>query len=329
MALLLKTKTQAAANPISPKKRLFATVAMLVILALVVSQMRVDVGLHIRLTRSDHFGNSLQDGGNENTEINKFWWKDPVKKSIASGQFMVGPMPFPVNRKDHTEAILQILRYLGVVPAPTTTIIDIGLPMESLKFARNGYHVQAFEARLSGYNQVKRKIEEAHLDHLITLHQTALSNCSNQTAEIYDANDSSSLLESAVNKSRTPEVKKFERTGRRKEKVTLNRLDSFVTDAVAMKIDTQGAEREIFMGSPQLLRDNPKTGPFVIFTEFCFRFRPHNELMEGLHLLRGLGYTCYFYQSGRTDVDMLQFFNYCGDFMCIRSPKWNFTSMTV
>eukprot|EP00978_Attheya_sp_CCMP212_P008379 scaffold19730_cov40-Attheya_sp.AAC.1 len=77
------------------------------------------------------------------------------------------------------------------------TIIDIGLPKESLIFAANGYSTQSFEARKSAYGEVKQLVKERGLGHLIHLHHAALSNMTG-TTQIYDADDSSLLLESAI-----------------------------------------------------------------------------------------------------------------------------------
>ncbi|KAL7573154.1 hypothetical protein ACA910_018818 [Epithemia clementina (nom. ined.)] len=262
------------------------------------------------------------------------WWVPYVEKSVQSGPLLIHPMPFQVPRHN-AKAIVHVLQYLGVTSGSNVdgdatspnTIIDIGLPQESLSFAQSGYRVHAFEARQRAYNQVKQAIEKRNLQHLITLHHTALSNCSNQTTEIFDASDSSSLLESAV--IHGPELTKFNRGGQKKEVVPLEVLDSFVTDAVAMKIDTQGVEPEIFMGAPKLLSENHEKGPFVIITEYCYRMRPLSELLLGPRLLHGLGYTCHFFPNEQPAATLENLKNYCHDFLCVRSPAWNFTQTTT
>ncbi|KAL7573155.1 hypothetical protein ACA910_018819 [Epithemia clementina (nom. ined.)] len=256
-------------------------------------------------------------------------------------------MPFKV--RPNPNAILDVFEHIGVtsssnhngdasVPNATlpNTMIDIGLPMDSLDFAQlGGFRVHGFEARKYAYNQVLRRVEQLKLQHLITIHHTALSNCSNQTMELFDADDSSSLLKTAILGDRAgAEREKYERRGRKKEIVSLQQLDDFVTNAVGIKIDTQGWEPEIFVGAPILLSEHPERGPFVVLTEYCFYMRPLSELQLGPRLLDGLGYSCYFLPHERevnprpaTSLENLT--DYCHDLLCIRSPAWNFTSTTT
>jgi hypothetical protein len=160
-------------------------------------------------------------------------------------------------------------------------------------------------------------------DH-IALYHTALGNVSNVTMSMYNALVSCSVLSCAVQSKK--EKPKFEKSGQTMETVLMEQLETFLfgndnnntttTNAaaptttekspsaqqqqqqriVAMKIDTQGVEPEIFMGSRQLLTSSSTSSsspsPFVIVTEYCTRLRVYEELSIGPHLLRGLGYTC-------------------------------------
>jgi hypothetical protein len=171
---------------------------------------------------------------------------------------------------------------------------------------------------------VTKQVSTNLQDH-ITLCYTALGNVSNVTMHMYNALDSSSLLSSAVQS--TMEKPKFEKFGQTMVTVHVEQLDTFLfgndynntitTKAaaptttpkspsaqqqhprqrfVAVKIDTQGVEPKIFMGSRQVLTSSSTSSsspsPFVIVTEYCTRLRVYEELSIGPHLLRGLGYTC-------------------------------------
>eukprot|EP00978_Attheya_sp_CCMP212_P008380 scaffold19730_cov40-Attheya_sp.AAC.2 len=65
------------------------------------------------------------------------------------------------------------------------------------------------------------------------------------------------------------------------ESVPLHQLDTYVTSAVGMKIDTQGVEPEIFMGAERLLTSRAGA-PLVIFMEHCSRLRPIPDLLCGV-----------------------------------------------
>jgi FkbM family methyltransferase len=267
----------------------------------------------------------------ENTE---FWWQRYVQESKTKGTMHLPSLPFPLlGRNDR--AMLEMLKHLGIqsqnhVPM-YYTLVDIGLPFESLMFASSGFVVHAFEARADGAAQVQKEIDTKNLQNMITLHHTALSNITNTTLDLYDASDSSSLLESAVEGG--PERRKFMRSGRKKETVPVNILDAFVnqtfqpesqqnTIVVGIKIDTQGSEPEILMGAENLLTaglTDPRLGPFVIIMEYCSRLRDFYELSVGPHLLRGLGFACYSRKDpSKIDIDS----EFCGDIVCIRHTNW-------
>ncbi|KAL7559645.1 hypothetical protein ACA910_006244 [Epithemia clementina (nom. ined.)] len=250
--------------------------------------------------------------------------------------------PLPLNVCPSPNAILDVFKHIGVMshsypngegtvttPVPNT-VIGIGLPTNLLDYAQKGFWVQGFEACKSAYNQVLEEVEHHKLQHLITIHHTALSNRSNQTMEIFDADDSSSLLKTVILGGGTKAKRhKFKSRGQKKEIVSLQKLDDFVTNAVGLKIDTQGGEPEILMGAPILLSEHPERGPFVILTEYCFYMLPLLELQLGLCLLHGLGYSCYYLthtadQKPQPALETLT--DYCGDLLCIRSPAWKFTT---
>jgi hypothetical protein len=294
------------------------------------------------------------------------WWQSYLEKSLAQGPMTIPLMPFTVSLKNN-EAIIQILKHYHIDPLAKKqqqqklqqqnyhyTIIDIGLPSESILFAQHGYFVHAFEARKEGIQRVQNGISQSlpfTLQQHIILHHTALSNVSNTTMDMYDASDSSSLLSSALQGKQ--EKEKFEKFGQTIEKVQVEQLDTFLfptttsttttqttssttttttplTRIVAMKIDTQGLEPEIFMGSRQLLTttttgsssSSSSSPPLVIVTEYCTRLRVYEELSVGPHLLRGLGYTCYIRPQGKSikPLTLSPQLNYCGDFVCIHYP---------
>ncbi|KAG7345238.1 FkbM family methyltransferase [Nitzschia inconspicua] len=267
---------------------------------------------------------------------NELWWQTYVQKSLSKGPLKIPLMPFELSVRND-EAIIQVLQHFKVDPQkglyPNThyenlTIIDIGLPTESVLFAKEGYSVEAFEARTKGIQQIERVFAALPNDiqQRIHLHHSALSNVSDTTMQMYDANDSSSLLESAIQS--VQEKSKFESSGQRMETVGVNELDRFIAPSmniVAVKIDTQGVEPEIFMGSQKLFsqRSSLQSPPIVIVTEYCTTLRSYEELRVGPHLLSGLGYTCYIRKNSPpfTELVLDSALVYCGDFVCIHHPS--------
>lgn len=262
------------------------------------------------------------------------WWEPYLQSSLKKGPLTIPLMPAPLQNipLENDKAIVKILKHYKLTPSSdpkhnNLTIIDIGLPSESILFATQGYTVEAFEARTEGIKRVQNGYSQhpLHVQERIHLHHTALSNVSNTTLQIYDANDSSSLLESAVQSKK--EKPKFEQYGQRMETVQVEQLDSFLTTptttvVVAIKIDTQGVEGEIFMGSQQLLSPSKQhPPPKVIVTEYCTRLRPYLELRVGIHLLDGLGYTCYLRPTAAFPQPLVldETMDYCGDFVCLHS----------
>jgi hypothetical protein len=231
----------------------------------------------------------------------------------------------------------------------------LGLPSESILFAKSGYYVYAFEARQEGIQRVQNAMAKqlpTNLQDHITLYHTALGNVSNVIMSMYNALDSSRLLSSAVQSKK--EKPKFEKFGQTMETVHVEQLDTFqfgndynnlITNnaaaptttekspsaqqqqpqqqrIVAMKIDTQGVEPQVFMGSRQLLASTSSSSsppPLVIVTEYCTRLRVYEELSIGPHLLRGLGYTCYLRPTVTFSQPLMLSpqLDYCGDFVCI------------
>jgi FkbM family methyltransferase len=280
----------------------------------------------------------------------ELWWQPYLQQSLAKGPLHIPLMPFNVSM-ENDKAVLQVLQHFGFNPKQqdNLTIIDIGLPSESILFAQKGYNVQAFEARAEGIQRVQKAYAQQpiHVQQRIHLHHTALSNVSNTTLFMYDALDSSSLLESAVQARK--EKPKFEMYGQRMEQVPVERLDHFIIHhretrnnmnvnvvVVAIKIDTQGVESEIFMGSRQLLlpeqqrqQQQQRHPPVVILTEYCTRLRAYEELRIGPHLLDGLGYTCYLRPTSTFSEPLVLDANleYCGDLVCIH--QWAETRMLL
>jgi hypothetical protein len=256
------------------------------------------------------------------------WWEPIVRANRARPDGLrVYESPLAFERGGNTFPLLQILQHLGVEPAAGATIVDVGLPAESITFAAAGYRVQAFEARQDGYHNILRRIKkdlgrDEAAQKRIQLHHIALSNYTG-TTEIFYAKDSSSLLKGAVLNG-PKEKAKFLGSGRRVETVPVTTLDNYfrslpassggdaaaaaaaappvlAASIVGMKIDTQGVEPEIFMGAQGLLAD-PNTRPRAIVTEYCTYLRPFDELSVGLHLLIGLGYTCYYHQGNKFNL---------------------------
>lgn len=250
------------------------------------------------------------------------WWHYYVEKSKAQGPLEITRMPFQVPGANEL-AILAVLKHYNVDPKNSSqklTIIDIGRPTESVDFAKSGYYTESFEARAKGVEEVQKFVsnESDDVQHRIHLHHTALSNVSNTTLEIFDANDSSSLLESAIGGKQ--EKRKFARTGGRKETVPVNVMDSYLQPdhrVVAMKIDTQGVEPEIFMGSNNLFHQ--QSSFMVIATEYCARMRDYDALILGPHLLNGLGFKCYLKRAQKLVLDAKS--DFCGDFLCIHEER--------
>ncbi|KAL7559647.1 hypothetical protein ACA910_006245 [Epithemia clementina (nom. ined.)] len=156
------------------------------------------------------------------------WWEPYIAKSQQNGPMMIYPLP--LNVCPSPNAILDVFKHIGVMshsypngedtvttPVPNT-VIDIGLPTNLLDYAQKGFRVQGFEARKSAYNQVLEQVELRKLQHLITIHHTALSNCSNQTMEIFDVDDSSSLLKTVIlGGGAKAERQKFESRGQKRK----------------------------------------------------------------------------------------------------------------
>ena len=258
------------------------------------------------------------------------WWNEYIEKSKAQGPLNIPPFPIQATTGNwaNDQAIIEILEHYGVKSQvhKKLTIIDIGLPTESITFAKHGYLTESFEARTKGIKEVNDAIaqEPISVQEHIHLHHSALSNVSNTTLEIFDANDSSSLLESAV--SSWPETRKFQKHGGKKETVPVNLLDSFIgpdqEEVVAMKIDTQGVEPEIFMGSYNLFHQQPSL--VLVLTEYCARLRPYDELSQGPHLLNGLGFKCYIKANGQETPSPFvldQNAKFVGDLVCIHEER--------
>jgi hypothetical protein len=279
------------------------------------------------------------------------WWEPVVDANRAKpGGLRVYESPVAFDRGANGFRLLQLLRLLGADPsahpdASPGTIVAIGLPAESAFFAEAGYRVQAFEARKKACGLISKQLGErlpAEARRRVQLHRLALSNYTG-TTEIFDAADSSSLLRSAV-EDQELERKKFVQKGRRLEVVPVTTLDEhfrslaasglagaadsdrvLATSVVGMQIDTQGVEPEILMGAQSIL-GNPSTRPRVVVVEYCTRFRPFDELSIGVHLLIGLGYTCYYDRKQikgdiqGTELVMTPETAFAGDFYCTIEP---------
>jgi FkbM family methyltransferase len=283
------------------------------------------------------------DSGGESAPGATPWWEPIVNANRAKTDGLrvyKSPVRFE-HPVDNGFRLMQLLELLGVDPATNpraspSTIIAIGLRTESLWFARAGYHVHAFEARQEGCKLVSERLTKLipSMRSQVQLHLTALSNYAG-TTDIYDANDSSSLLRGAVINGRR-EKRKF--TGR-VETVPVTTLDlvfrsldpKLATSVVGMQVDTQGVEPEIFMGAQSIL-ENPATRPRVIVTEYTSRFRKFEELSVGLHLLIGLGYTCYYDQGKESTLGESTVISptneFDGDFYCTIVPLESFVEAT-
>lgn len=248
----------------------------------------------------------IEQTNQEKQKQEELWWIQPYQQSVDMGPVEIKKFPYDIDQKNDV-ALVQLLCYAGGAHTKST-FIDIGLPTESLYFAGAGHRSEAFEARPDGYQSVKEAIENAGLQDLINLHQVALSNYSGET-KIFEARDSSSIIETAVDVG--PELNKRVEEGMRKTVVNVARLDDYVKEADAMKIDTQGAEPEIFMGARNVLMSGL---PFPVLMEYCARLRNFDELSVGLHILRGLGYQCY----ARNALILDRESQFCGDFYCAR-----------
>lgn len=237
------------------------------------------------------------------------WWMAPYQESLGKGPIQIEHFPYSIGTDNNSIGLTQLLCYAGGWQKKSA-FVDIGLPTESLYFAKKGHTSDAFEARKDGYDSVKKMIDGSKLQDRINLHNMALSNFSG-TIKIYEARDSSSILKSAVDVG--PELDKRKEEGLRETMVKVAPLDEFVTRADAMKIDTQGAEPEIFMGAQKVLNSGL---PFPILMEYCSRLRGFDELSVGVHILRGLGYTCY---SAEATFTLRQDTEFCGDFYCAKA----------
>lgn len=240
----------------------------------------------------------------------KAWWSMPVKRSQSMGPINIPPLSVQVSSQNDL-ALLELLRFTGV-ENQTGILINIGLPTESFTFASKGYKVFAFEARKSAYDTLQRRIRGKKLSQQISLANVALSNYTGR-ASLWSARDSSSLAETAITKG--PEYKKWSEEKKQREEVNVARLDDFVSQAVGMKIDVQGLEPEILMGASKLFGSLSK--PMVILMEYCSRLRPFSELVPGVHLLRGLGYTCHHRKFGGKELRLDEHLDFCGDLMCL------------
>lgn len=235
-----------------------------------------------------------------------------MNESQSKRNILVQQFPAKLSGKND-EDLLKLLCHARVHPG-NTTLVDVGLPTESLTFVRHGYSVHGFEPRESAFNEVSRKITLLELDHLIILHNVALGNHSGQS-ELWLAMDSSSLLESAIRIG--PEKGKFKISGGKIIRTRIERLDTYVRDAAGMKLDTQGTEPELLMGAEYLLT-NKTNAPKVILMEYCSRLRPFESLEGGPHLLRALGYTCYV--RNREPFALDKNTTFCGDLIFLQSP---------
>lgn len=254
----------------------------------------------------------------------KLWWEHFVEFSLSKGPLKLPIFPFENLPSEKAKALIEILKtFKGVTGARLNlTIIDVGLPVESFVFAQHGYQTESFEARAKGMERVMKgyQMHPPKVQKRIHLHQTALSNVSHTTMEMFDAGVSSSLLESAVQSKQ--ESAKFEANGRRKETVQVEKLDDFIDASkkvVAIKVDTQGTEGEILMGCQQILASQRRQPPLVILVKYSTRLRPYPELRTGIHLLDGLGYLCYVWPTDKVKDTLVldENLKFAGDFICI------------
>jgi FkbM family methyltransferase len=293
--------------------------------------------LLISLPSGTNAPKSKSSGGSSSTPPGPSvsWWEPVVQSNQAKPiGFRVYETPVPFEQKANDLRLLQLLNYLSLedpsidpIASPGATVIDIGLPTESMTYAKAGYQVQAFEARQQGYDLVMGFLNQLNATERgrVHLHRTALSNYTG-TTDIFDANDSASLLKGAVVNGGVEE-QKFIRHGGRMETVPVTTLDQHFrslaspSSVVGMKVDTQGVEPEIFMGAQSLL-GNPAAQPRAIAMEYCTRFRPFEESSVGVHLLIGLGYTCYYEQGTNHGASLVitaeTYFE--GDLYCTNVP---------
>lgn len=248
----------------------------------------------------------IKDGISLQQDSDTLWWMQPYQKSVAQGPIQIKQFPYDISI--YTDiALLQLVCYAGG-KKEQGTFVDVGLPTESLRFADAGHRCEAFEPRTEGYESVKKKVEERGLQNLITLHRLGLSNSTGQI-KIYEARDSSSIIESAVKVG--PELEKRGEEGMKETMVDIAPLDDFVSEADAMKIDAQGAEPEIIMGAQKVLTSGLHV-PIVM--EYCARFRRFEELSVGVYILHGLGYQCYATEAFVIDEKS----DFCGDLQCTK-----------
>lgn len=242
------------------------------------------------------------------TTVDKFWWKHYVGRSELKGPIYLLPLPFAA-RTTPAEAVLDLLCMSGAPAGFQATIVDVGLPDEAQEFRKFGHKVVGFEARKAHADRLTQTYLE---DGDVTMIHSALSNYSGNTV-LFDAYDSSSLLKTAVSENSVAS-RKWEGTGNLEEIVPVEILDTFVRECDAIKIDVQGNEPEVLMGAHDIFH-HARRSP-VVFMEYCTKLREKKELMIGLHLLRGLGYTCYWSRSDF--VYVTESMNFCGDVYCSR-----------
>lgn len=233
-----------------------------------------------------------------------------MARSESKGPIYILPLPFEA-RKTPAEAVLDLLCLSGAPAGFQAIIVDVGLPEEAQLFKKFGHKVVGFEARKTQAERLRTQFRE---DSNVKIVHSALSNYSGDTV-LFDAKDSASLLQTAVaGRLNSPESRKWQGTGRLEETVPVNTLDQFVHECDALKVDVQGSEPEVLMGAHDVFCHSSRSP--VVYMEYCTRLREKNELMIGLHLLRGLGYNCYW---SKPDFEYVtESFNFCGDLYCTR-----------
>lgn len=253
------------------------------------------------------------------------WWRKYVDMSLAQGTLHFEVLPYNLSTNDAIGTLQALCLSKTDTVAPTNVIVDVGLPTEAALFSQHGYRTFGFEASTETAKRLQKNFADDNKTEIV---HAAVSNRTGM-ADFYLAHDSSSLSKSAVEVG--TELNKWKSTNMATESVPLVQLDNHVRRCDAMKLDAQGNEPEILMGAQSILTGSADGLP-VIYYEYCTYLRDVAELNTGVHLLRGLGYTCYSLEDfggagrlGRTDlssrITVDRDVAYCGNIVCTRA-KW-------
>ena len=232
--------------------------------------------------------------------VAQFGAVDPIARSLALGPLTVEPLSelcagCAHHRSHEPRGVwTALLTALHIQPSHGL-FVDVGTShdmADGSRALRRNFSVLAIEARKRAVTSVQRRFAHPIAAGQLTLLHAAVSATGNRTLIMQEAGDAS-FVEGLTVPGR---VAARGRPGH-VERVAMTTLDDVVgtRPCAVIKLDIQGAEFEALRGALRVLRR--PNAPLVVF-ELYEGFRPDLPRLELLHLMRGLGYTCYDVSNG-------------------------------